>query len=283
MSGTGGSEAKPAGPVPVRPQGFPLAISPARSLALIGVRLATVAAAAVLLWLALAGTPAGAGFPLNGTWATIGLLPANLLCLWVMRRDLARRGSSLREALGVVPGAFAADLRRSLRWVLVVNLPFLAAIAIMLLVMFGSQAPAAAVEYLFAAAAVPASTPPWLLLIAALATVPFLLTNAPAEELVYRGYGLTGVIPWIGRPLGTALVSVLFGAQHALFAASATGAVIYFVAFSVWGIMSAYAVRREGRLFPIVLAHFFVNALLCIPGIMIPALGLAGIAVAPPL
>lgn len=257
-------------------------IRPTTAITLITIRLLALAAAAVAIWTALGATSTGAGFPPSGAWAPLGLLPANLLCLWLIRRNLARRGIPVREALGYRPGAVAADLRRALGWVLVVNLPFLAAIAIMLLVMYGATAPQAALAYGFAAAAVPASAPPWLLVMAAIATVPFLLTNAPAEELVYRGYGLAGLVPRFGQMLGTAIVAMLFGAQHALFAASASGAMIYFVAFTVWGIMSSFAVRREGRLFPVLLAHLLVNALLCVPGILIPILRLFGIAIEPP-
>lgn len=291
MRRSSGSPADPLADANARGATIPFAVPARFALLLIGVRLLSVALSAWMIWLVLRGASSDAVFPPDGAWASLGLLPANLLCLWILRRSCRSQGIDLATAVGYRPDRLSGDVRRAGIWMLLIAGPFLVAVVVTLLAMFGAEAPAAFMRLLVAAASVPESSPWWLLVATVVAVIPFLLTNAAAEELVYRGVGLAGFAGLAapsttpgGRAdrrvrvaAGTLLVGVLFGAQHALFAGSPEGAVVYFVGFTVWGLMASLAASREGRLFPVVLAHLFTNALLVIPGAAIPVLRLAGI------
>ena len=246
-------------------------------IALIATRLLAVFVTAALIWIGLGGWASGAGFPPSGTWAPLGLLPVNVLCIWLLVRRIRAQGLTLWEALGVERGRVWRDVRRGALCVLVLGVPFLLTIAVSVLVMYGAGAPRAFESMLLDASSLPAESPTPLLVLAVLSVVPFIVTNAPAEELVYRGYGMTGVAGrWGSRP-GIAATSLLFGLQHIVFAASVPGMIVYFLAFAVWGAMAALVVRAEGRLFPVVISHWIVNAGLSIPGLLIPAARLAGL------
>ena len=244
---------------------------------LIGIRLLSVLAIAVVIWLGLGGRAGGAAFPPSGPWATLGLLPVNLLCLWLLHRRLRAQGLTFREALGVERGKVGRDIRWGLLWILVLNVPFMLAITATVFAMYGTGALGAFETMFFDASSVPDTSPAVMLVIAILSVIPFMLTNAPVEELVYRGYGLNGISSRWGSAAGIIVTSLLFGSQHVLFAASVPGMVVYFVAFTVWGAMAALIVRAQGRLFPVVISHWIVNTLLSVPGLLIPILQLAGV------
>lgn len=243
---------------------------------LIGIRLGAVLAIAVVIWLGLGGAAGGVAFPPSGPWATLGLLPVNLLCLWLLLRRLRTEGLSLREALGVERGKVGRDIAWGLLWILVLNVPFMVAITVTVFAMYGSGAPAAFETLFFDASSVPDTSPGVLLVIAVLSVIPFMVTNAPVEELVYRGYGLNGISYRWGIVPGVIVTSILFGAQHILFAATVPGMLVYFVAFTVWGAVAAIIVRRQGRLFPVVISHWIVNTMLSVPGLLIPLTQLLG-------
>lgn len=63
----------------------------------------------------------------------------------------------------------------------------------------------------------------WRLLWLTVLNVPFMLINAPAEELVFRGYGMEGISGRWGSFAGAACTSLLFWLQHVLFSPSAPG------------------------------------------------------------
>lgn len=99
----------------------------------------------------------------------------------------------------------------------------------------------------------------------------------PPEELVFRGYGRLGIESRWGSAIAIATTSLLFGVQHIFFAASAPGMLVFFVAFTVWGLMAALIVRKQGRLFPVIVAHYIINILLSAPALVFPILQLAGV------
>ena len=67
------------------------------------------------------------------------------------------------------------------------------------------------------------------------------------------------------------------GVQHILFAATVPGMLVYFVAFTVWGLGAAVIVSKQGRLFAVVIAHWIVNIMTSSPAIILPILQLMGV------
>lgn len=157
------------------------------------------------------------------------------------------------------------------------NVPFAAVIAGTVFALYGSDAPAAFATLFFDPASSVQMGPAVLLVVSVVAVVPFMLINAPTEELVFRGYGLEGLASRWGGATAILVTSLAFGAQHVLFAATTPAMLIYFIAFTVWGLCAAIIVRRQGRLFPVVIAHWIVNIMMSSPAIVLPILQLSGL------
>lgn len=246
-------------------------------LTLIGIRLGAVMVVTVLVWL---GVRAGFGidsFPPNTMWATLALFPVNVLCLWLARKHYRAEGKTLWQAMGVRRGRLGADVLNGLLLLFALGVPFVLAVLGVGAVLYGADVFTQFETIFFSMDSVTPIAPASLLVLALVSAVPFMLINAPAEELVFRGHALDGATARWGPVIGIGFTSVLFGVQHIVFAASVPGALVYFVAFTVWGAAAAIAVRRQGRLFPVVIAHWMVNIAFAAPGIVLPILMLAGV------
>lgn len=252
-----------------------------RAWTLLSVRLGAVLLVTFVMWVLLRMLSVETRFPPSTMWATLGLFPVNALCLVLVRRTARADGSSLRAALGFERRRLGRDLLWGVLWLVVLNVPFVLVVAATVFALYGSAAPAA-FETIFVDPSASAPLHPLaLLMLALLAVVPFMLINAPTEELVFRGLALEGIAFRWGGAAATAVTSIAFGAQHVLFAASAPGMLVYFLAFTVWGACAAVIVRRQGRLMPVVIAHWIVNILMSAPALVMPVLQLTGAIPAP--
>lgn len=248
-----------------------------RAWLLIAVRLGSLLVLTLAMWLVIRATSGVDAFPPNTMWATLALLPINVACLVLVRRFYRDEGVSLREALGIRPGRVGRDVGWGLLWLLVLNIPFALVVSGTVFAMYGADAPAAFETIFFNPDSESAIPPAALLAIAVVAVVPFMVINAPTEELIFRGYGLQKFTTRWGTAAAVALTSVTFGAQHVLFAATMAGMFVYFLAFTVWGLCAALIVRQQGRLFPVVIAHWIINVMMSSPAIVFPILQLAGV------
>ncbi|MCI9888010.1 CPBP family intramembrane metalloprotease [Micrococcales bacterium 31B] len=232
---------------------------------------------ACVSWLALRVATGTSAFPPSSVWATLGLVPVNLICLVLVRKYYRELGLGLREALGVRRGRLERDVLWGLLWLCVLNIPFTLAVGATVFALYGPAAPRA-VETIFfdASAQSPLAAVP-LLVLSPVAIVPFMLINAPTEELVFRGYALTGLTRAWGAPAGKLVTSGVFGAQHIVFAATPPGMLVYFVAFTAWGLTASLIVRLQGRPLPVAIAHWITIIMLSAPGIVFPILMLVGV------
>src|SRR5690625_4593723 len=219
--------------------------TPARAWGLLGVRLGAVLVFTGVMWAVARVFFDDASFPPNTMWATLGLLPVNVLSLLLVRRFYRAAGLTLVAAVGVRRGQVGRDVLWGLLWLLVLNVPFGAAVAGTVFAMYGADAPAAFETVFYDSSLERYQDPAMLLVIGLISVLPFMVLNAPTEELVFRGYGLRGLERRLGPVAAVACTSVLFGLQHILFAPSRPGMVVYFVAFAVWGVLAA--VRSEER------------------------------------
>ncbi len=216
-------------------------------------------------------------FPPGTLWATLGLFPVNVYCLWLLRRLYRERGLTLRQALGIQPGRLGRDIAWGLLWLVVLNVPFMLAVVGGVFALYGAGAPEAFATIFIDPDATTALSPLVLLILGVVSAVPFMLINAPTEELAFRGYGLQGLTARWGAAAAVAVTSLLFGVQHMFFAATPPGMLVYVVAFTVWGLVAALIVRRQGRLFPVVVAHWIINIVMSAPAIVFPILQLTGV------
>lgn len=243
---------------------------------ILAARIVAVIVVTLVMWGLLAGFFDTPGFPPSTLWATVGLLPVNIFCLWLVLRLYRREGISLRDALGIRQGKIGRDILWGLLWLFVVNIPYVLAISGTVFLLYGADAPAAFETIFVNPEATTAISPVWLLVISIVSVIPFMIINAPTEELVYRGYVMRGLAEKHGGAFAVIATSVTFGVQHMAFAATPAGMIVFFVAFTVWGLGAAIIVRKQGRLFPIVVAHWLINIMLAAPAIIFPILLLTG-------
>lgn len=207
----------------------------------------------------------------------LALLPVNVVCLLVVRRLYRVRGRTLKQALGVEPGRVGRDVLWGLLWLAVLYVPFALVIVGTVVMLYGADPLHAFATIFFDPASSIPIDPIHMLLLSIVAVVPFMLINAPTEELVVRGFALESVTRRFGAVAGVAVTSLAFGAQHIVFAATPAGMLVFFLAFTVWGVVASLIVRRQGRLFPVVVAHLVVNVVMSAPGIVFPILQLTGV------
>lgn len=248
-----------------------------RAWRLLAVRLGLILVVTMAMWLIIRATSGIDSFPPSTMWATLGLLPVNVLCLFMVRTFYRDEGVSLSAALGIQKGRIGRDILWGLLWLLVLNIPFAAVVAGTVFALYGSDAPSAFATIFFDPESSVPMAPALLLVISLVAVVPFMLINAPTEELVFRGYGLDGIGSRWGGAAAVLATSLVFGAQHVLFAATVPGMLVYFIAFTLWGLGAAIIVRKQGRLMPVAIAHWIVNVMMSSPAIVFPILQLSGV------
>lgn len=240
---------------------WPLAL-PFLRVALTG--FAALATADVLL---LVGQPSG--IPAVSIFAALFLLPVNIGCLLLVRKFVHRAGGTLRDLIGYDRSRLGRDILWGLLWIAVLYLPFAAAIMGTMFALFGADA-LSSFETAFAPTLdqIPVMGTVASVVFAVVVFVTFAPLNAPTEELVYRGYSQGGLA---ARPVMAILVpSFAFGLQHIFFAATLPGMLVYGIAFFVWGLGSALIYRRQGRLMPLIVAHFIVNLATTVPALILP-------------
>ena len=236
-----------------------------RAVRLVGIRILLLFSAAVFTALLVSGVTGAAFSPaLTTQLSALYFIPVNILSLMMLRRHLRVRGLSLAELAGWNRSRLGRDILQGLLWLFVLFIPFALTINLVMLVLFGPGGMLPAYETVFAPD--PSQLiefAPWFAWSSALViAVLFPLTNAPAEELVYRGHA-QGALFAAGRPawLAITLPALAFGAQHLLLAPSAAGMLVYAFAFVAWGLVAGLIYRRQGRLMPLIFAHLFTNAM----------------------
>ena len=187
-----------------------------------------------------------------------------------MRWALHREGRRVRDLIGFDPARLGRDILWGLLWLMVLYLPFAAAIIGTMLLLYGGEAFTS-----FDAVFVPPEgslvMPTALAVVfAAVGVVTFAPLNAPTEELVYRGYAqgtLTTVLP--SPVLAVVIPAIGFGLQHVFFASTAPGTLVFAVAFLVWGLGSGIIYLKQGRLMPLIVCHLVVNLLTSLPALLV--------------
>ena len=242
--------------------------TPRPAIILLVARIAAVALSCVLGWWVVAAAGYASAFPPTPLIACLALLPVNIGTMIALRTIT---GSPLRALLGFDRSRLGRDVAWGMLWLAVLYLPFTLALVGTVFALHGAEA-----LDRFATIFVPSAYPQFPVVVSvvlgALAVLTFAPLNAPAEELAFRGVA-QGSLRAVGRPaLAIILPSLLFGLQHVFFAPTLDGMVVYAVAFFVWGLVSALIYARQGRLMPLVVAHFLVNLLMTLPALILPLL-----------
>ena len=199
-------------------------------------------------------------------------IPVNIVCFWL----LARQGR-VKSLLGERPYLRGSDFGYGLLWLFALFVPFAVAINLVVLLLFGPSGYLTGFETIFVPTTgnlleLPASVS---LVFAIIVVVLFPITNAPVEELYYRGHAQRDLAKKGMSPALVVLVpAVLFGLQHVFLAPTAAAMLVYIVAFTFWGAFAGIIYLRQGRLMPLIVAHFFTNLMTSVvPLVFILALG----------
>lgn len=185
----------------------------------------------------------------------------NLICYVLLYRILKKEGRSIKNLLDFHPNRIGKDILYGLFWLFILYIPFVIAVIGTMFIMYGTEfihhfqtVFAGNVEnYSF-------TRPRWLIWFAACISLIFPFLNAPIEELMYRGYAQRKFIIKYKRVwISIIIPSIGFALQHVMLAASIQGAIVYAVAFFVWGLGSGFIYLKQKRLFPLIICHFIVN------------------------
>lgn len=231
-----------------------------------------VAVACTLAW-AIVGVTAGwTAFPPTPLVATVAMLPVNVVCLLLVVRRLRLEGSSAGELIGYRPGRLGRDILWGMLWLVVLSVPFVLTIIGMMWLLHGADAFTSFEGVFFDAEAVPAFSPAVSLVLAIVAVLTFAPLNAPTEELVYRGHAQRAIASRWPMTIAILIPAMLFGLQHAWYAPTPGAVLVYVCAFFVWGLGSGVIAWRQGRLLPLIIAHFTVNLFTTLPALAVPFL-----------
>lgn len=230
------------------------------------IRVLLVAAASALTWLILVAAGQPTEFPPT-TLSSLALIPVNVCCLLLVRYRLHREGRRVRDLIGFSRRGLPKDLLWGLLWLIVLWIPFAGAIMVVMAIRFGSDLPAA-LETVFVPTSVPDLPAALWLLFAVIIVITFAPLNAPAEELIFRGYAQQGMARYAPTWVAIAVPAVIFGLQHAFFAPNPDAMLVLVIAFVVWGLGSGLIVHRQRRLTPIIIAHGIVNLVTSSPALI---------------
>jgi uncharacterized protein len=199
-------------------------------------------------------------FPFLPDLSTISFTIVNVICLMILIKILKGEKRSLIEIIGFQPDKLGKDILYGFLWLFILYIPFVIAVMGTMFLMFGTDfinhfetVFAGDVESFY-------SRPIWLSWLAACVSLIFPFLNAPIEEIMFRGYAQPKFIAHYQKVyLGIVIPAVGFSLQHMLLAASVEGAIVYAVAFFVWGIGSGIIYYKQKRLLPLIVCHFIVN------------------------
>lgn len=215
-------------------------------------------------------------FPFLPDLSTVYFTVVNVICFFLLHRILKKEGRSIKELLGFRVESLGKDILFGFLWLFVLYIPFAAAVMGTMFFMFGTDfinhfqtVFAGDIDY------ESLTRPIWLLWFSACVSLIFPFLNAPIEELMYRGYAQPRFIKGYKKVwLGIIIPSIGFALQHVMLAPSLQGAIVYMVAFFVWGIGSGIIYYKQKRLFPLVVSHFIVNLSFSVMPIIFLIMGL---------
>lgn len=244
----------------------------------VAIRIMLLVAFAALTALILTFT-SGAPFSLALTpqLSALYFIPVNIIGLWLLARHARTSGRTLADLLDFDSAKIGRDFLQGLLWLFLLFIPFAIAINLVMLLLFGPAEMFSGFETVFAPEPGQlVSLPVWFAWTSAIVTaVLFPLTNAPAEELIYRRHAQTRLLQR-GLPVwaAVALAAAAFGLQHILLAPTASAMLVYGVAFTFWGAGAGYIYLLSGRLMPLVFAHFITNLMFGVGPVILLALGI---------
>jgi membrane protease YdiL (CAAX protease family) len=186
-----------------------------------------------------------------------------------VRRALHREGLRARDLIDYSARRLGTDVLWGLLWMTVLSIPFILTVMGMMFALHGGDA-LERFDTVFAGGdATPMFDRAFLTVLAIVSVATFAPLNAPAEELIYRGYSQGGLERRWPVLWAILVPAAIFALQHVFYATSPDAMLVYLAAYFVWGIGSGIIVWRQRRLMPIIVAHLLVNLMTSAPALVI--------------
>jgi len=232
-------------------------------------RVALVGTAALITWAVLAVADEPGPFPPSMLFAAATMLPVNLISIWLVRRALHREGLRARDLIDYSARRLGTDVLWGLLWMTVLSIPFILTVVGVMFALHGGAALDRFDTVFYDADAAPMVDRAILTVLAIVSVLTFAPLNAPAEELIYRGYSQGGLERRWPVPWAILVPAAIFALQHVFYATTPGAVRGYRAALFVWGIGSGIIVWRQRRLMPIIIAHLLVNLMTSAPALVI--------------
>ncbi len=224
-------------------------------MAYIRLPLALTGSGIAILAYQLIGHPVGIAAGL--AWSTFTMTIVNLFCLGLLLWRGKIEHFELKEMIGFRWRLALRDIILGLVWSLLLGGLLLIGIFSVVFLLYGSAGFADMQAVFVGNANYSFKLPAWLAFVSAVA---FPLLNPLVEELQYRGYAQPRLISASGNLwIGILMTAMGFGLQHVVYAVTLSSALAYATGFFLWGLGAGLLYQRQGRLAPLIIAHFISN------------------------
>jgi CAAX protease family protein len=224
-------------------------------MAYIRLPLALTGSGIAILAYQLIGHPVGIAAGLG--WSTLTLTIVNVLNLGLLMWRSNVESFDLKKMIGFRWNLLGRDILLGVAWSLLLGGLLLIGVFGIVFLLYGANGFANLETVFVGNADFSFSLPSWLALVSAVA---FPLLNPVVEELNYRGYTQPRLIAALQNiPSGMLLTALGFGLQHVVFAVTLSSALAYANGFFLWGLGAGFLYQRQGRLVPLIIAHFISN------------------------
>ncbi len=198
-------------------------------------------------------------FPFLPELSTVYYTIVNIISIIILTKLLKQEGTSISALLN--DRFKKTDILYGFLWLFILYIPFVLSIFFVLFIIYG-------IDFIdhFTSVFLPESDilqyfrPNWLLWFSAVTSLIFPFLNAPLEELMYKSYAQNRLMKK-GTFTAILIPSIGFALQHILLATTILGALVYFIAFLNWGIISGFIYYKQQRIFPLIIGHFIINLL----------------------
>jgi hypothetical protein len=215
-------------------------------MAFIRLPLILAGSASAILGYQFAGIPAGLAAGLG--WSTLTLTIVNLLDLELLVWRSKVEDFDLKQMIGFHRHLLVRDLVTGVAWAVLLGGLLLSGVFAVIFLLHGTNGFANLESVFIGNANFSFPLPAWMAVVSAVA---FPLLNPLVEELHYRGYTQPRLVTALqSRPTGSVLTAVGIGLQHVVFAVTLSSALAY---------AAGFIYHRQGRLVPLIIAHFISN------------------------
>jgi membrane protease YdiL (CAAX protease family) len=224
-------------------------------MAFIRLPLILAGSATAILAYQFAGVPAGLAAGLG--WSTLTLTIVNLLNLGLLIWRSNAEHFDLKRTIGFHRDLLGRDILLGFALSILLGGLLLIGVFAAIFLLHGKDAFAGLQSVFVGDADFSFSIPVWMAVVSAVA---FPLLNPLVEELHYRGYTQPRLVTaFRSFPAGIVLTAIGFGLQHVVFAVTLSSALAYAAGFFLWGLGAGFIYHRQGRLVPLIIAHFISN------------------------